>query len=188
MEDSEARVVTAVILWGLLSGACSLAPECVGSSCPGRLGAQEERAVARGPSGARLSPPTDAPGAVERRKEAPSPKPEAAKKSEVPTKPAKVPTLDLAALEKRLRETKAIGILTKLSLKNQVDDLLEQFRTFHRGQGGATLAQLRERYDLLLLKVLSLLQDTDPALARDISGSREALWGLLADPAKFATL
>src|SRR6266852_735084 len=43
-------------------------------------------------------------------------------------------------------------------------------------------------YDLLLLKVLSLLQDKDPALARDIAASREALWNLLADPAKFANL
>ncbi len=98
------------------------------------------------------------------------------------------PTLDLASLEKRLRETKAIGVFTKLSLKNQVDDLLAQFRAFHQGPGGVTLTELRERYNLLLLKVLSLLQDSDPLLARDISASREALWSLLADPVKFATL
>ena len=36
--------------------------------------------------------------------------------------------------------------------------------------------------------VLSLLQDSDPPLARDIVTSREAIWSLLADPAKFATL
>jgi hypothetical protein len=35
---------------------------------------------------------------------------------------------------------------------------------------------------------LSLLQDKDPALARDIAASRAALWNLLADPAKFANL
>jgi hypothetical protein len=38
------------------------------------------------------------------------------------------------------------------------------------------------------MKVLSLLQDVDAPLARDIAASREALWGLLADPVKFATL
>src|SRR6266850_6245305 len=81
--------------------------------------------------------------------------------------------LDLKSLETRLRETKAIGIFTKLSLKNQVDDLLEQFRGFHQGRDQATLAKLRQAYDLLLLKVLSLLQDGDPALARDIARSRE---------------
>jgi hypothetical protein len=91
-------------------------------------------------------------------------------------------------LEQRLRDTKAIGVFTKLSLKNQVDDLLTQFRAFHQGRAGAVLTELRERYNLLLLKVLSLLQGSDPVLAQAIAGSREAIWGLLADPAKFATL
>ena len=95
------------------------------------------------------------------------------------------PALDLGALEQRLKETRAIGLFTKLSLKNQVDDLLNQFRAFHGRQGATSLAELRQRYDLLLLKVLSLLQDGDPALAASISSSREALWGILADPVKF---
>ena len=111
----------------------------------------------------------------------PSPPPERGKE---PASPA----LDLASLEKRLRETKAMGVFTKLSLKNQVDDLLEMVQAYHQGRGRATLPQLRERFDLLLLKVLSLVQDADPALSRDISASREALWSLLADPAKFANL
>jgi hypothetical protein len=93
--------------------------------------------------------------------------------------------LDLGALEQRLKETRAIGLFTKLSLKNQVDDLLNQFRAFHGKQGTTSLAELRQRYDLLLLKVLSLLQDGDPALASAISSSRETLWGILADPVKF---
>jgi hypothetical protein len=38
------------------------------------------------------------------------------------------------------------------------------------------------------MKVLSLLQDSDPALASDIIASREAIWGILSDPKKFATL
>jgi hypothetical protein len=96
--------------------------------------------------------------------------------------------LDLKALEQRLRETPAIGVLTKLTLKNQVDDLLDRFRAFHEGKGGATLVGLRQSYDLLIMKVLSLLQDSDPVLARDIVTSREAIWSLLADPGKFATL
>jgi hypothetical protein len=41
---------------------------------------------------------------------------------------------------------------------------------------------------LLLLKVLSLLQDSDPELASAIVASREAIWGILADPKKFATI
>jgi hypothetical protein len=102
--------------------------------------------------------------------------------------PAAAAIVDLTALEKRLRDTSAIGLFTKLALKNEVDDLLERFRTFHEGRGGATLAKLREGYDLLVLKVVSLLQDKDAPLARDIFTSREALWNLLADPVKFKTL
>jgi hypothetical protein len=44
------------------------------------------------------------------------------------------PPLDLKALEQQLKETKAIGMLTKLSLKNQVDDLLGQFRDYYAGR------------------------------------------------------
>jgi hypothetical protein len=95
--------------------------------------------------------------------------------------------VDLTSLEQRLRDTHAIGVFTKLALKNEVDDLLERFRAFHAGRGGA-LAKLRENFDLLVLKVVSLLQDKDTQLARDISTSREALWNLLADPVKFKTL
>ena len=88
-------------------------------------------------------------------------------------------------LETRLRETRAIGVLTKLSLKNQVDDLLDKFRAYYKRQSNTTLAELRRPYDMLLLKTLSLLQDSDPALARDIVASREAIWGILADRNKF---
>ena len=98
------------------------------------------------------------------------------------------PPLDLTALETRLKETKAIGVFTKITLKNQVDDLLDQFRAYYQGRVKTTLAELRQPYDRLLLKVLSLLQDGDPELARAIVASREAIWGILADPAKFATL
>ena len=95
--------------------------------------------------------------------------------------------LDFASLESRLRATKAIGVFTKLSLKNQIDDLLHEFRLFHQGRGPA-LPTLRERYDLLLLKVQSLLQNDDPPLARDVSASREQIWRLLVDPVQFVKL
>ncbi len=98
------------------------------------------------------------------------------------------PTLDLAGLEQRLRDTDAIGIMTKLSLKNQVDDLLEEFRGLYKGQVKVPLAELRQRYELLLLKVITLLQDEDQQLATAISSSREAIWGILADPQKFSQI
>jgi hypothetical protein len=103
-------------------------------------------------------------------------------------KNATPPPLDLPSLEKRLRETKAIGVFTKITLKNHIDDLVNQFREYHQGRGKIMLAALRQRYDMLLLKLLSLLQDSDPTLAHTILVSREAIWSILKDPAKFATI
>ena len=96
--------------------------------------------------------------------------------------------LDLIALQEQLKATKAIGVFTKLALKNKVDDLMAQFRLHYRGKTPPTMAELRQSYDLLMMKVLSLLQDSDKTLASKIVSSREAIWGLLADPQKFATL
>lgn len=91
------------------------------------------------------------------------------------------PPLDLKSLEQRLKSTNAIGVLTKLTLKNQVDDLVARFRAFHDGRRPPTLGELRPAFELLLMKVLSLLQDQDTALAADINASREAIWGVLSD-------
>ena len=79
-------------------------------------------------------------------------------------------------------------MLTKIALKNQVDDLLGQFRAYYQGKLKVSLAELRRPYDLLVMKVLTLLQDGDPALASSIVASREAIWGILTDPVKFATI
>jgi hypothetical protein len=111
----------------------------------------------------------------------------AAAKPQPAASPA-TPTLDLASLEQRLRDTRAIGVFTKLSLKNQVDDLLGDFRAFYKAAHVRPSPELRQRYDLLLLKVLSLLQDGDPPLAAAISSSKEAIWSILADPDKLAKI
>ncbi|MBX3666669.1 MAG: hypothetical protein KF834_13370 [Burkholderiales bacterium] len=98
-----------------------------------------------------------------------------------------MPAMALATLEQRLKDTNAIGLFTKLALKNQVDDLVNRVRAHHEGNG-ATLAQLRQAYDQLLAKVHGLLKDGDPALAGSIMASREAIWQVLTDPVKFAKL
>ena len=96
--------------------------------------------------------------------------------------------LDVTALKEKLKATKAIGVFTKISLKNQVDDLMKQFSDYYQGKGKTTMPELRRAYDLLLMKVLSLLQDSDQKLASEVVSSREAIWALLSDPKKFATL
>ena len=103
-------------------------------------------------------------------------------------RPAATPPLDLQSLEARLKATPAIGVFTKLTLKNQIDDLLAQFRAYYRGQLKLSLAALRQSFDRLVVKVLALLQDADPALALAIEASRESIWGILSNPAKFAAV
>ncbi len=97
-------------------------------------------------------------------------------------------TLDVADLKAKLRETPAIGTFAKLALKNQMDDLVDKFRTLHvNGQRGA-VPSLRQPYDALVIKVVALLQTGDPSLARTIANSREAIWAILADPQKFKSV
>jgi len=98
------------------------------------------------------------------------------------------PTLGLAEIEQRLRDTHAIGVFTKLSLKNQIDDLLGQLRAYHLKQTSVSLPQLRQRYDALLQKVIGLLQNGDAPLAKDISSSREAIWSLLTNSTTISQL
>lgn len=104
-----------------------------------------------------------------------------------PPKPAPTATLNVEDLKNRLKDTAAIGLFTKLALKNQMDDLLKQFQTYHR-DGKKAVTALRQPFDMLVLKVLAVLQDGDPDLAKAISSSREAIWNILADPVKFNSL
>jgi hypothetical protein len=97
-------------------------------------------------------------------------------------------TLNLAALEQRLKDTSAIGVMTKITIKNQVDELLERFRAHHAGRDKTPLEQLRQPFDTLIVKVLSLVKDKDPSLASTIAASREALWVMLTDRSQFSNL
>lgn len=150
-------------------------------------------AIAKAPTPAPKSgmagAPTPAPTTAKAKDPTPGPSPAApARAASAPTaaaQPAGPPPLDLKTLEVQLKETKAIGVMTKLSIKNQVDDLLDQFRDYYNGKLKVQLAELRRPFEMLLMKVLSLLQDGDAALAKAIHNSREALWAILADREKF---
>lgn len=193
----EDRVTPARPVVGLLAllliGGCAAVERA-----PPAAGARQGEAVAveptvtgsTGESAATKQLPDAAPGLPAVKAPATKPAEPPAKKPGATASSGKpqAPPLDLTALETRLKETTAIGVFTKITLKNQVDDLLDQFRAYYQGRIQTSLAELRQPYDRLLLKVLSLLQDGDPELARAVVASREAIWGILADPAKFATL
>jgi hypothetical protein len=74
--------------------------------------------------------------------------------------------VNLDSLRSSLRETDAIGFVTKLSLKHQLDSLLESFGDYHRGQGDQTLPSLHQQFAELLDSTLSVLRDEDPQLYR----------------------
>jgi hypothetical protein len=98
------------------------------------------------------------------------------------------PQLDFKAMEQRLRDTSAIGVFTKLSIKNQVDDLLKSFRAYHSGKIPPTLDELHQRFDGLLLKVVTLVQNDDASLASSISASRGAIWERLSNKESFESI
>ena len=99
-----------------------------------------------------------------------------------------IPTFSITNLVARIRETGAIGFFTKLALKNQIEDLLSQFREFHEGVSNTILSVLKDQFNLLLMKVITLLQDDDSKLFQDIVSARELLWINLADPEQFERL
>jgi hypothetical protein len=119
-----------------------------------------------------------------------APKPPIAPAAAAPIPAAKPPQpqLDFKAMEQRLRDTSAIGVFTKLSIKNQVDDLLKAFRGYHAGKVPPTLDELHRRFDGLLLKVVTLVQDDDATLASSISASRGAIWERLSNKESFESI
>ena len=169
-------------VWLLLSLAAACAAGALASAVPAVSGTTELQPMSQ--------PAAPAAAAAAAAAASPAPAPAASASAAAAAAPATAApsSLDLKGLKQQLEETKAIGIFSKLSLKNQVDDLLTQFRDHYQGKGQITMAQLRRSYDLLLMKVLSLIQDGDQQLASVIVASREAIWGLLADQQKFSTL
>ena len=95
---------------------------------------------------------------------------------------------DLNALVSRISQSKAPGLFTKLSLKHDIDGLLENVRKYHDGSGDGSLEQLRERYDVLVHKLMILLQEKDGELVKSIDDGRDKLWAILSDHDKFASI
>ena len=182
------RVGYAALLLFLLVAACARVkpdtPVSEPKNAPTQPGAPPSAAKPAAP--AKPQPGAAAPAAPIERASAPKATGKVA--PPVAKTPATAPPLDLKTLEVQLKDTKAIGFFTKITLKNQVDDLLDRFRQYYQGQAKLTLTDLRRSYDLLMMKVLSLLQDEDQMLASAILSSREAIWRLLADPKTFANL
>jgi hypothetical protein len=168
---------TAVLLLLLTAGCASVAP-VPGAAQPPVVATQAAAPQpAATPVAPTTTPPAPKPAATPVTPATPPAPRVAPPRVAAPGAPAAPLTLDSNALEAQLRATKAIGVFTTISLKNQVDDLKRKFREHHEGKTTRTMTDLRRSYTLLLMKVLSLLQDTDQRLASVIVSSREAIWG-----------
>ncbi len=88
---------------------------------------------------------------------------------------------DARHLEEGLRNTRAVGVFTKLSLAGEAKRIHAALLDYHAGTGGATLEQLRERYDLLINEIMLLIQDKDTDLSAELAAAREPLWAALSD-------
>ncbi len=95
---------------------------------------------------------------------------------------------DPQRLEQGLRKTSAVGAFTKLSLAGEANRLHQALDAHHSGRGGASLQELEERYDLLINKILLLIQDKDTALAAELAAAREPMWATLSSADGFRAL
>lgn len=84
--------------------------------------------------------------------------------------------LDIDQLITRLKGTKAIGVLTKLALKGDVEKIVRQTALHSKNQASQELSELRERFEGLVLKTIALLGEKDPILAQDIYQARHLVW------------
>jgi len=114
------------------------------------------------------------------------PAPPAATPAPAPPAPAGE-QISLEELGARIKATPAIGAFSKLALKNDIDDLVDDLRGYHENHRG-DLDDLHRRYEALVLKLLTLLEDDEPELAQALARSRKDIWSRLVNPVEFAKL
>jgi len=91
------------------------------------------------------------------------------------------PSIGIDELVERLKQTDAIGFLTKLTIRSDVLEFKSTVESYQKnGAFKKNLEMLRGRFDGLLLKILALLED-DPKLSRDIYTARDSIWKTLVE-------
>jgi len=96
-------------------------------------------------------------------------------------KPEEQITVDIEALKTRLKETDAIGVFTKLAIRSDILDLVDEINRYRKqAKLESKINELRASFDGLLLKMVALLEG-DPILSRDLYVSRESIWKSLLE-------
>ena len=93
--------------------------------------------------------------------------------------------VDLRMLTAALRDTKAVGTMTKIRLRNDINRVLGRLERWHGNKGRFTLDQLQEQYHLLLMKIATLIHDDDLVLHQQLCNAWAGIWLDLKDPDRF---
>jgi hypothetical protein len=179
------RFVLAACALGAVLLACGSEPEPA-STEPGTAPPE-----APAPSPAEPSAPKPEPAAPHAAEPVPAPAPTPAPlpspEGQAPDAAPAQARISLEELGARIKATPAIGTFTKLALKNDIDDLVDDLRGYHEHHEG-DLDDLHQRYEALVLKLMALLEDDEPELALALARSRNDIWSRLVNPVEFAKL
>jgi len=92
-----------------------------------------------------------------------------------------VSNVNFNVLKERLKNTDAIGFFTKLAIRNDIVDLMDNIKRYRKhAMLKAKMTEIRRSFDGLLLKIIALLEG-DPKLSRDLYVGRETIWESLLE-------
>jgi len=84
--------------------------------------------------------------------------------------------VSMDALKQRLKSSSAIGMFSKLEIRSDIVGLADDIHRYRKqGMLEAKLDEVRNDFDLLILKIVNMLE-ADPMLSRDIYAGRESIW------------
>lgn len=91
---------------------------------------------------------------------------------------------DLGALETKIRNTDAIDLFSKISLKYEISSLIDEMARAHETRNAAGFTGQRARFERLIDRTVVMLSKGDIVFAKEVEDSREALWRFLNSPEK----
>lgn len=95
---------------------------------------------------------------------------------------------DFGALETKIRNTDAIDLFSKISLKYEISSLIDEMARSHETKNAAGFTKQRERFEKLVDRTVIMLRKGDISFAKEVEDSREALWQILNSPEKLLAI
>lgn len=95
---------------------------------------------------------------------------------------------DLGTLETKIRNTDAIDLFSKVSLKYEISSLIDEMARSHETKNAAGFTKQRARFEKLVDRMVIMLRKGDLSFAKEVEDSREALWKILNSPEKLLAI